>query len=122
MLADELRKIGVPHKVIFGLNVPQIAEISRRYNPDMELARALWNDTEVRESRLLACWLFPKEALDCTMALGLTAEVRSVEEADMLCFRVLKHLPYAGKLPVLIENSEAEFAAYCAKTLRRHLE
>ena len=57
--ADILRKAGMPYKIIFGLQVPQIAQIARGHKPDMELADRLWNDTEVRESRLLATYLFP---------------------------------------------------------------
>lgn len=122
LLADELRKIGVPHKVIFGLNIPQITEISRQYAPDMELAEMLWNDKEVRESRLLACSLFHKEDVDSDMALRLASEVRSIEEADMLCFRLLKHLPFATLLPDRICAMNTQYSDYCAKTLRRHLE
>ena len=58
MLGDTLRKAGMPYAVIFGLNIPQLGEIARRAQEDTAerdaLARELWADTKVRESRLLA--------------------------------------------------------------------
>ena len=59
IVADALRKAGMPYKVIFGLQVPQLAQIARGLEPSMEIADKLWADKEVRESRLLAAYLFP---------------------------------------------------------------
>lgn len=95
MLADTLRGYGDPHKIIFGLDIPRIATIAREFSQDMELARALWEDKEVRESRLLATYLFPIDETDKETVLELCSGVITSEEADMLAFRLLKRLPYA---------------------------
>ena len=67
MLSDTSCKAGMPYAVIFGLNIPQLGEIARRAQEDTAerdaLARELWADTKVRESRLLACWLFNPQTL-----------------------------------------------------------
>lgn len=104
LLGDTLRKAGMPYSVIFGLNVPQLGEIARRALSDCApetrkaLARELWADTKVRESRLLACWIFNPETVGIDEAKEMMASVQTREEADILAFRLLRHLPFAHKL------------------------
>lgn len=119
ILADALRKQN-SYEIIFGLQIPQIAEISRSLTPSLELAQALWNDSKVRESRLLATYLFPVDEVDPEKALLLSSQVNSVEEADMLAFRLLKRLPFATTLLETMESRE-NISEYMKKTLRNHL-
>ena len=103
LTADVLRRGGVPCKMIFGLQIPQIAALAREMSdmPAAEkdsLGRILWNDRSVRESRLLACYLLNPESVMMEEALHMAADVQSQEEADILVFRLLRHLPYASEL------------------------
>lgn len=50
IIADTLRKAGDPHRIIFGLNLPQITDIARLIGLDASLARELWADTSCREA------------------------------------------------------------------------
>lgn len=118
-VADTLRRYGTPHRVIFGLDVPRIAEIARGLTPSMALATRLWDDSEVRESRLLAAYLFPPSEVTEELAMDLALACRTQEEADMLTFRLLKRLPFAPELlEKLSATSGAEFAT---RALRSHL-
>ncbi|MBD5189396.1 MAG: hypothetical protein HDS95_03870 [Bacteroidales bacterium] len=119
ILADALRK-QTPYEIVFGLQVPQIAEIARSLKPSMELADALWHDSKVRESRLLATYLYPIEEVDPEKAIRLASEINTVEEADMLAFRLLKRLPFATSLLSAME-SRNDISDYMKKTLRNHL-
>lgn len=131
IVADTLRRAGHPCGVIFGLNVPQLSEIARSQEPDAELAAALWADTNVRESRLLATYLLPTAAYpaDVDAAVALALQVRTREEADMLAFRVLKHLPFAAQVADALESAGsgepsdegASLTTYAASVLRRHI-
>lgn len=94
VVADVLRRAGMPYKVIFGLQIPQLAEIARGLTPSMALADRLWEDSEVRESRILACYLYPVEMVTEEKARNLLGSVRTPEERDMLNFRLIRHLPY----------------------------
>ncbi len=98
IVADTLRKAGMPHKVIFGLQIPQIAAIAKALTPSSELAEALWNDSEVRESRILATYLFPVDEMSLEKAIWLLGSVRTQEESDMLAFRLLKRLHFASEI------------------------
>ena len=119
ILADALRR-QYPYSVIFGLQIPQIAEIARSLTPSAELARALWADENVRESRILATYLFPPYETEMSTALALASEVKTVEEADMLSFRLLKRLPYAPQLREAMESCD-EISEYMKKALDNHL-
>ncbi len=118
-LADTLRKAGMPYAVIFGLNVPQLGDIARRVLGDSTdenrnaLARELWSDTKVRESRLLACWLFNPETLGIDEAKDMMDSVRTREEADILAFRLLRRLPFAKEL-----SAQAPGSYVCEALLR----
>ena len=98
VVAESLRRYGIPHRMIFGLDVPAIAGIARGLEPSDQLAERLWNDRDVRESRLLATYLFQLENMTEDRALALAADVMTREEADMLAFRLLKRLPFAHRL------------------------
>lgn len=130
-VADTLRRYGIPHKVIFGLQVPQLAAIASELQFDdaashMETARKLWADREVRESRLLACYLFDHETMTEEEALQLSRDTRTQEEADILAFRLLKRLPYAESLLAALESIDPDDAVSpstkrVAVSLKNHL-
>lgn len=118
VVAEALRRSGMPYAMIFGVDVPTLASIARRIGYDRQLAGELWADREVRESRLLACYLFDPESLPLASALELCRDIRTPEEADMLAFRLLKRLPYAPEL--LAELQKDPQTALAAKSLSRH--
>lgn len=128
MIADTLRAAGTPYRMIFGLNVPQLAGIARTFGTDRGLAFTLWSDSGVRESRLLGCYLFGHEdfpaekAIELIEGTGETPGVQTREEVDMLCFRLLKYLPDAQTLISRYEESENPLYKYLAEALSRHLQ
>lgn len=103
IVADTLRNAGMGcYHIIFGLNLPQLTQVASSQKSSLPLALALWADKGVRESRLLATYLFPREEVDMQLALRLMGEVQTQEEADMLAFRLLRHLPI---LPALKQST-----------------
>lgn len=120
ILADQLKSAGVPHKMIFGLNVPQIAAIARTLQPSLPLAEALWQESS-REARLLACYLFPPQEVDRDYAMKLFNSILSPEEADMLAFRLLKRLHFAPEIADPEPADDTPLSRYARKALKRHL-
>lgn len=121
VISDTLRKAGMPYKIIFGLQLPQIAQIARAHEQNMKLAESLWQDENMRESRLTACYLFPPEEVDKEKALELAESVRTMEEADILTFRLLKRLSFARELAEELQKKEQPLVSYCGKALIRNL-
>lgn len=122
IIADTLRKAGMHYKVIFGLQIPQIAGIASKFTPSAELAMELWKDRNVRESRLLASYLFPLESVDMRMALELASDVQTQEEADMLAFRIFRRLDFAKELMKEMKKNNNDIPPYAVNSLKRHLE
>lgn len=120
-LAGTLRNAGWPHSVIFGLNVPQLAAIAARQERSRELALQLWADRNVRESRLLAPYIFPLDMTsDDIEEIG--NDVLTREEADMLAFRWLRYLPDASLLMKKWQQSNIPITQYLSKALARFVE
>ena len=119
VVADTLRKAGMPYGVIFGLQLPQLAEIARMLTPSAELARRLFADRNVRESRLLAMWLFPSAELTETEAEEMAADMQTREECDIFAFRLLRHEPYAGALRERLKASCNPMQRYLAEAIAR---
>ncbi len=96
--ADALRRAGSPHRLIFGVNLPQLSEIAANSPRSAEIARTLWNDTALRESMLLAPMLFPPEDMTYEESCRWLETSSGTECADILCHKLLRHLPYARQL------------------------
>ena len=121
IVADALRKSGQPYSIIFGLQLPQLSQIARELEPSVDLGRALWSDRNVRESRLLAAWLFPVEALSEDEALAMARDVRTREEADILAFRLLRRHPAADIIASTLLSESEPLPHYSGEALQRNI-
>lgn len=99
IIADKLRKAGDPHSIIMGCLLVDVQGIASRLresiNSDDQLATIateLWNDTNSRECRLAAPMLYPTELMTLELALQWCHTVETVEVADTLCHKLLRHL------------------------------
>ncbi len=115
---------GYPHRVILGVEIPRIAALARKMrHRRQKLADELWGDTTMRETRILATYLFDPDKCDIGRAIRLAGSALTREEADMLAFRLFPppqlrdgtrrqaRGPTAGRHPSL-----------AASALRAHLE
>ena len=98
VVADTLRKAGCPHRIVFGLNLPQLNEIASGLTPSAALAESLRADVNLRESALLAPMLYPVQELTYEKAREWALTTMWYEDADILCFKLLRHTPFAAKL------------------------
>ena len=114
IVAKAFHDAGDPHKRIFGLQLPQLATIAREIGYDSELARQLLAETDCRESRLLAFYLFDPDTLPEDEALAMAEGTLSREEADILAWRLLRRLSYATAL-------RTRLSGYIAEALDRNL-
>lgn len=117
IVADTLRKAGDPHQIIFGLTLPQIKEVADSVGVDIALAEVLWKNKTTRESRLLAPMLYGHDAVSPEQARVMFEDVMCVEEADILCHRLLRHLPFAMGLVADYIASEISLERYTALRL-----
>lgn len=122
IIADTLRKAGSPYRFIFGLNLPQIVETAQMFGPDRDLAEALWANSATRESMLLAPMMMPSDGFSVDDARRWAATVPDTEAADILCHRLLRHLPFAAELAAeLARESRTDMERYTAGRLALNL-
>ena len=95
IVADALRKGGCPHKMVFGVNLPQLAEIARDFGKNREVAELLWADTSTRESMMLAPMLVPDGEFSLDDAMRWIDSCHSREAIDILCLKLLRLRPFA---------------------------
>lgn len=112
ILADSLRQSRCPYRLIFGLNLPQLTEIATRTGRRADLAMELWRDTSLREAALMAPMLYPPEELTMEFARERAAAVRWTEDADILCFKLLRHAPFAAQLAEELCDADAALSRY----------
>lgn len=122
VIADTLRSAGLPYKVIFGLNLPQIVEIAADTPHKRELAEALWANNTTRESMLMAPMLIDPSSFSMEDARRWLDTVPTAEVADILCHRLLRKTSYAWELAeMLIDSQSAPFDKYVALRLAFNL-
>lgn len=113
IVADSLRRAGCPYRLIFGVSLPQMVDIARQFAPDADMAETLWRDNSLRESNLIAAMLFPTDFLTIDRARALvTDNVRWSEDADILCFKLLKYTDFAPQLAAELVASDQPLRRY----------
>lgn len=125
IISDTLRSAGMEcYSVIYGLNLPQLAAIALEIGRNDSLADELWRDKKVRESRLLAPYVYNPDNLVYEQVMALVNEVQTREEVEILCFKLLRKLPYAKELLDDLRSipHPEPLQEYAKKMLSRNLE
>lgn len=120
-VADYMRRMGAPYRIIFGVNLPHLSEIASETAPSQELARQLWANSSTRESMLLAPMIFPREEMDINTAREWATSAPTAEVADILCMKLLKHMPFARVLADELIVSYDDMNRYTALRLMFNL-
>jgi len=121
VVADALRRAGDPHSMIMGCQLADVTAIASRYKKSATLAQALWNDCNHRECRMAAAMLYPIEEFDFETATTWCTDIESTEIADVLCHRLLRHLPFAHELWEQLHDNNQPLARYTAWRLLLNL-
>ena len=121
IVAEQLRAAGDPHTMIMGCQVADVIAITSRYEKSATLAQELWDDVHHRECRMAATMLYPTEDFKTETALAWCQSVESVEIADVLCHRLLRHLPYAVELWEQLLACDKKLVRYTAWRLLLNL-
>ena len=121
IIAEQLRAAGDPHTMILGCQLADIIAITSRYEKNATLAQELWNDEKHRECRMAATMLYPIHEFKMETALAWCLSVESVEIADVLCHRLLRHLPYAKELWAQLLACDKKLVRYIAWRLLLNL-
>ncbi|MBR6285199.1 MAG: DNA alkylation repair protein [Muribaculaceae bacterium] len=121
VVAEALRRGGDPHEFVMGCQLADLMAITSAVAHDAALAQALWDDRRHRECRLAAAMVYPADAMTADTALRWATDVQCTEEADVLCHRLLRHVPCAAMLWRELVTSEQPLQQYTALRLLLNL-
>lgn len=120
VIANSMREKGIVYKLNFGVALPEIKEIARKYDKDAALAEALWQE-DIREFNILATLLQPVDSFSSDQAKRWISEIPYQEVAEQLCVNLLKELPYAEHLVLEYFFKEKRFDRIVAFLLAAQL-
>lgn len=96
-VSASMRQMGVNFRMNFGVGVPRIKEISRKYEPGIELAERLWEE-DVRELKILATMLVPLDEATEEMTHRWGKAISNQEIREQACKNLFQELPFAARL------------------------
>ena len=121
VLSQQLKAAGDPHAIVMGCQLVDVAAITSCYGKDSQLAQALWAERQHRECRMAAPMLYPVEEFTPDDALDWCNSLECIEIADVLCHRLLRHVPFAPQLCERLLESEQPLQRYAAWRLLLNL-
>ena len=121
IIVEQLRAAGDPHTMIMGCQLADVIAITSRYEKNATLAQELWDDEKHRECRMAATMLYPTQEFKMETALAWCQSVESIEIADVLCHRLLRHLHYAVELWKQLLACDKKLVRYTAWRLLLNL-
>ncbi len=119
-LSNSMRAHGVVYKLNFGVPAPRMRLISESFEKNVEDATYLWNE-DVRESKILATYLFPKESMTLELALEWAKQIKYTEIADQITMNLFSQLSFAGELVDKLLQSQEVMLRYTAYRLQIRL-
>ena len=105
VLSGSMRQQGLNYRVNFGVDQPRLIELSDEIPHTAALAAKLWKE-DIRELRLLAPMLMPRDEMDEELALLWIEQLHFAEEAQVLVMHLLCHLPFASDIAFRLVASE----------------
>ena len=119
IVADKLRKAGDPHSMIMGCLLVDVVGIAQRARETVRDKGQL--AAVASECRLAAPMLYPAEAMNLEQALQWCLTVETVEIADNLCHKLLRHIPDADALFRQLISDEKPLIRYTGYRLLLNL-
>ena len=120
MVSQSMREKGMEYKLNFGIEYPRIKEIAAGYEPDHELAQALWKEN-IRECKILAGLLQPADTFYHEIADIWIEGMDYPELAEYTVMNLFQRLPYASEVVFRWMADEREMFQLCGFLLMARL-
>ena len=120
MVSQSMREKGMEYKLNFGIEYPRIKEIAAGYEPDHELAQALWKEN-IRECKILAGLLQPAATFYPEIADIWNEGMDYPALAEYTVMNLFQRLPYASEVVFRWMADEREMFQLCGFLLMARL-
>lgn len=114
IVSHNMRSQGADYKINFGLTLPLLKRIAAETPAEAQLANALWADTAVRESMMLAPLVYPADEFTETEADRWMETMPNTEVADICCKFLFCRLPFARQKACEWSRSDRPQTQYTA--------
>ncbi|MDE5561335.1 MAG: DNA alkylation repair protein [Bacteroidaceae bacterium] len=108
----QMRRAGMPHHVVWGIELPRLRDIAAEFPSDRKLGQRLWNEN-VRESRLLGILLTPPEDFLPEVADIWVHEAATPETASLLAMELIVPQTWATNMAFHWIAGTDNLAALC---------
>lgn len=120
VLSARMREVGMPFKLIFGVELPRLQSIANEFDQDKNLANQLWSEN-IRETKLLAIMLMPPKDFNIEVANSWAKTMVTAEEAQVLAMMLLSKTKQAEEISLAWLKEGNALQATCACLCLRHL-
>lgn len=120
MISQSMRDKGMDYKLNFGIEYPRIKEIAAEYEPNHDLAQALWKEN-IRECKIMAGLLQPVDSFHQDIAEIWIEDIHYPELAEYTVMNLFQHLPYASEVIFPWMADEREYFQVCGFLLTARL-
>ncbi len=120
MISQSMRDKGMDYKLNFGIEYPRIKEIAAEYEPNHDLAQALWKEN-IRECKIMAGLLQPVDSFYQDIAEIWIEDIHYPELAEYTVMNLFQHLPYASEVIFPWMADEHEYFQVCGFLLTARL-
>lgn len=97
VVSQSMREKGIDYKLNFGVDIPRLRNLSKRYSVDKQLAELMWKQ-ETRELKILATMLYPIDEFDMEKAEEWVKEIPNQEIREQVCMNLFQKLSFAEEL------------------------
>ena len=97
VVSESMQKKGMNYRLNYGVDIPKLRIIARKYETDKALAETLWTE-DVRELKILATMLYPPKDFTKETAEKWVHEIPTQEIREQMCRNLFQTLPFADAL------------------------
>lgn len=115
-----MRENGLNYKLNFGVEIPRLQSIANEFQPDHDLAQALWKEN-IRECKILAGMLQPTDSFYPEIAEIWIENMPNTEIAQLTVMNLFEKLPYASEKAFQWIAREEEMFQLCGFLLLARL-
>lgn len=120
VISQSMREKGLGYKLNFGIEFPRIKEIAAAYEPNHEVAQALWKEN-IRECKILAGLLQPVDSFCPEIADIWIEDMHYPELAEYTVMNLFQRLPYASEVVFRWMADDREYFQLCGFLLMARL-
>ena len=120
MASQSMRDKGLNYKLNFGIEYPRIKEIAAMYEPDHDLAQALWKEN-IRECKIMAGLLQPVDTFYPEIAEIWIEDMHFPEIAEYTVMNLFQNLPYAAEVVFQWMADDRDYFRICGLLLAARL-